>query len=117
MSKLTTKSESRIPGKAPVIAVTASLALTLFIFGASSAGAQQAEEDTAYTLEEVIVTAQKREQNVQDVGISITALDTEALYKAGIDDISRMYLVTPGMTYGFYGADAKIAVLIDSHAF
>ena len=90
--------------------VVATLALTPFLFAASSAGAQQAEEDTAYTLEEVIVTAQKREQNVQDVGISITALDTEALYKAGIDDISRMYLVTPGMTYGFYGADAKIAI-------
>ena len=110
MSKLTTKSQTRITRKAPVIAVTVTLVSTLLLFGASSAGAQQTEEDTGNILEEVIVTAQKREQNLQDVGVSVTALDLEALVEAGIRDASRLSLVVPGMNYGFYGSDAKIAI-------
>jgi outer membrane receptor protein involved in Fe transport len=59
--------------------------------------------DGGFALEEVVVRAQKREQNLQDVGISVTAL-------AGITDISRLELVTPGMSYGFIGSDAKVAM-------
>ncbi len=90
--------------------VVATLALTPFLFAASSASAQQAETDAGNRLEEIVVTAQKREQNLQDVGVSITALDSKALAEAGIRDVSRLSLVVPGMTYGFYGADAKIAI-------
>ncbi|MGI9285807.1 MAG: TonB-dependent receptor, partial [Pseudomonadales bacterium] len=63
-----------------------------------------------FVLEEVVVTAQKREQNLQDVGITVTALDHEAMSRAGIQDISRIELVTPGVSYGFIGSDAKIAI-------
>ncbi len=63
-----------------------------------------------FALEEVIVTAQKREQNLQDVGVSVTALDQRAMQRAGITDISRLELVTPGMSYGFIGSDAKVAM-------
>lgn len=51
-------------------------------------------------LEEVIVTAQKREQSVQDVGISITSFTGEQLKTLGFDssiDIARM---TPGVHVG-----------------
>ena len=64
----------------------------------------------SFVLEEVIVTAQKREQNLQDVGVSVTALDQRAMQRAGITDITRLELVTPGMSYGFIGADAKVAM-------
>ena len=90
--------------------VVTTLALTPFLFGASSASAQQAAEDASHTLDEIIVTAQKREQNLQNVGISITALDTKALAEAGIRDVSRLSLVVPGMMYSFYGVDSKIAI-------
>ena len=38
----------------------------------------------AAILEEVMVTAQKREQNIQDVGISITAFSGDQLKNLGI---------------------------------
>jgi len=66
--------------------------------------------ESNFELEEVVVTAQKREQNLQDVGISVTALDQTAMSRAGIEDISRLELVTPGVSYGFIGSDAKIAI-------
>ena len=90
--------------------VSTTLALMPFLFAASSASAQQAEADAGFGLDEIVVTAQKREQNLQDVGLSISALDTKALAEAGIRDVSRLSLVVPGMNYGFYGSDAKIAI-------
>ena len=89
------------------------LAALLGVFGAGTAamapGVATAQEGVS-ALDEIIVTAQKREQNLQDVGISITAFDAKALARAGIDDVSRVFAVTPGMNYGYYGSDAKIAI-------
>lgn len=70
----------------------------------------QAQSGGGFTLEEVVVTAQRREQNLQDVGISVTAVDSQAMARAGIEDISRIELITPGVSYGFVGSDAKIAI-------
>lgn len=61
-------------------------------------------------IEEVIVTAQKREQNLQAVGVSVTALGADALANGGVTDISRLELLSPGVTYGFIGTDAKVAI-------
>jgi iron complex outermembrane receptor protein len=88
------------------------LAIGAFIAAspATTAIAQDGSEDSSRALEEIIVTAQKREQNLQELGISVTALSAEAIARAGITDVSRLELVTPGMTYGFIGTDAKVAV-------
>jgi iron complex outermembrane recepter protein len=48
-------------------------------------------------LEEIIVTAQKREQNLQDVPIAITAVTEDALLKASIEGTDELHLVTPGL--------------------
>ena len=61
-------------------------------------------------LEDIIVTAQKRSENIQDVSLSIQAITAEGLAKAGITDISRIELITPGLTFAFGGNDAKIAI-------
>ncbi|MEH6583119.1 MAG: TonB-dependent receptor [Halioglobus sp.] len=67
-------------------------------------------QEGGFALEEVVVTAQRREQNLQDVGVSVTALTSQDMARAGIEDISRIELVTPGVSYGFVGSDAKIAI-------
>ena len=61
-------------------------------------------------IDEIIVTAQKREENVQDVSISVTALNEKLLELGGIDDVSRLELVTPGVNFAFAGNDAKFNV-------
>ncbi|MDG1667073.1 MAG: hypothetical protein P8H55_07875, partial [Hellea sp.] len=47
----------------------------------------------AAQIDEIIVTAEKREENVQDVSISVTALNERLLELGGIDDVSRLELV------------------------
>jgi iron complex outermembrane recepter protein len=49
-------------------------------------------------LEEVVVTAQKREQNLQDVGISITAFSGEQMSQVGFDNAQQITALVPGAT-------------------
>ena len=48
-------------------------------------------------LEEIIVTAQKRSENVQDVPISISAFSANELLKAGVTSYNDIGMVTPGL--------------------
>jgi iron complex outermembrane receptor protein len=52
----------------------------------------------ASVLEEVIVTAQKREQNIQDVPIAITAFTGEAIRKLGMSESIQIITMTPGVS-------------------
>ncbi len=49
-------------------------------------------------IEEVVVTAQKREENLQDVPISVTAFSAELLDAKGVLNAQDLPLVTPGLT-------------------
>ncbi len=49
-------------------------------------------------IEEVVVTAQKREQNLQDVPISVAAFSAEVLDAKGVLTSQDLPLVTPGLT-------------------
>ncbi len=48
-------------------------------------------------LQEVVVTAQKREQNVQNVPIAITAFTTDTLQARGITDVNALGQLTPNV--------------------
>lgn len=53
----------------------------------------------AAVLEEVIVTAQKREQNIQEVAISVSAFDGEQLTALGVTNTVDIAMHTPGLTF------------------
>jgi outer membrane receptor protein involved in Fe transport len=87
------KLQYRMKGRASALALVASFSA----FGmAGAANAQQAEPETN-RVEDVIVTAAKREQNLQDVPIVVTALNREALQGAGVHDIKDLQILTPGL--------------------
>lgn len=54
----------------------------------------------AQLLEEVVVTAQKRDQGMQDVGIAITAFTGEQMDALGFEDSSEIVHMTPGVHVG-----------------
>jgi iron complex outermembrane recepter protein len=47
---------------------------------------------------EIVVTAQRRSQNIQDVPISITAISGESLTQVGIRDPRDLSILVPGLT-------------------
>ena len=53
----------------------------------------------AGVLEEVVITAQKREQNLNDVGLSVTAYTGDLLKELGMTDTTDLAAFTPGMVY------------------
>lgn len=67
-------------------------------------------ESDGQGLEEIIVTAQRRPENIQDVSIAIQAITAEGLARSGITDVTRIELITPGVTFARYGADSKISL-------
>ena len=76
----------------------------------AAAKPKAAEPEDSGTVGEIVVTAQKREQNVQDVSASVQALSGADLAKAGIQDVSRLEQLAPGMVFAKGGNDAKIAL-------
>ncbi len=61
-------------------------------------------------LDEIIVTAQKRSENLQQVPLAVTAFSQEYLDKIGASDIERLDLLTPGLEWGQHGHGAKISI-------
>jgi iron complex outermembrane receptor protein len=68
-------------------------------FVAQTAFAQSA--DDAPGLEEMVVTAQKREQNLQDVPIAIAAVSADLMEKMQITDLSTLVQAVPALQYSF----------------
>ncbi len=88
-------------------------ALALAIATALSANVQaQQEADTENDniLEEVIVTASKREATVQELSMSVTAVGMEALERAQITDISRLETMVPGLQVASSGNEVRLAL-------
>ena len=48
-------------------------------------------------IEEIIVKAQKREQNIQDVPVAVTAVSGQMLQDSGIKDIRELTTIAPGL--------------------
>lgn len=71
--------------------------LTLPLAVAMAVGTVDAK---AQALEEVIVTAQKREQSLQDVPIAVAAFSNEMLQKAGVKDMFELQANDPSLVVG-----------------
>lgn len=65
---------------------------------AAPAHAQQTDEQVTY--DTVVVTAQRREQSLQEVPVAVTAFSAEQLRSANIETIQDLALRTPGLAVG-----------------
>ena len=86
----------------------------LALFAALLAGAPSVADeapDGPGILEEIVVTAQKREQNLQDVGISITAFGWEQLQELNLNNSNELVYLTPGLALGNPGGEGNITAL------
>lgn len=85
--------------------------LSLAIALASGLAAQAAISATS--LEEVVVTAQKREQSLQDTPIAISAFDSDAIENYSITDVADIGQLAPNMNIAESpggGSSATIAI-------
>lgn len=62
-----------------------------------SVGLAQAQQPAGGILEEIVVTANKREENLQRVPVAVTALSAETIERAGIKKVSDFIALTPNV--------------------
>ena len=86
-----------------------SVVLPLTVFGFLAAASSAAG---AQGIEEIIVTAQKREQSLQDVPISITAFTGEFLEDSGIDTLQQLGQYTPNLSLASSGQLANNRIIL-----
>jgi iron complex outermembrane receptor protein len=67
-------------------------ASVLILFGVSSVGAQE--------LEEIIVTAQKREENLQDVPVAVSAYTGDYMTENSVKDVFELMTSVPSLIVG-----------------
>ena len=61
-------------------------------------------------IEEVVVTAQKREQNLQNVSISVTAFNNEQLDKLGVEEPTDIIAFIPNFEFQQAGANDNLSI-------
>ena len=72
-------------------------AMCVALGGAVSLGSALAYAAETETLEEVVVTAQKRSQNIQEVPIAISAYTAETLQSKGLTDLHALSSLAPNV--------------------
>ncbi|QEH79216.1 TonB-dependent receptor [Sphingomonas sp. C8-2] len=75
---------------------SAAVALPLLL-NAAAASAQQAGSGDDMGLDEIVVTAQKRSQNLQEVPIALVAASGDALVSSGISSTQQLNTLAPGL--------------------
>jgi iron complex outermembrane receptor protein len=74
----------------------------------AAAVAAPAEGEAAAGVDEVVITAQRREQKLQDVGISVTALGADALEKLNITTATDIVRAVPSLKMNAYSSSQVV---------
>lgn len=83
----------------------------LGVFGLAP-GTVMAQDSDSLSIEEIIVTAQRREQNLQDVPIAISAFTAETIEKNMFSDVSEYVTKTPNASFITNGARSRRQISI-----
>jgi iron complex outermembrane receptor protein len=102
---------------------TAVMCFAMPAFGQDAAASQASTEEVASSpetttgsaadqtgIQEVVVTAQRREENLQRVPISVSAFSTREIQSKGLTEMSRLEGLVPGFTFGRSGVEARPAI-------
>ena len=79
----------------------------LLVAAVASANALAQGNNPGFALEEVIVTAQKRAQNLQDVAVSAQAFSGEDIRVMGLDSVADLIYTAPSLNAGGLGSGSQ----------
>ena len=84
--------------------------VAVFAAGATAQNDFNEPASAQTALEEIIVTAQKRAESLQDVPISVTALSGKDLVNAGVDSSMDLERIVPGLVVSDFGRNGNITL-------
>jgi len=85
------------------------LALAVSLLTLNGAASAQTTSNVS-TLEEIVVTAERREQNLQDIPASATVLTADGLARQGIDNVIEIQQVAPSVAINTYNRGTFINI-------
>ena len=88
------------------------LAVAAAIAGTTPPLHAQEQESGAGGLDEVVVTARKREESVQDIPLVVNALTAEQIERASIQGLGDVALRTPGLNYEGYASAGQAGAAV-----
>jgi iron complex outermembrane recepter protein len=99
------KVTARLNASQVALAVSAALAATTAVPVLAQTGASR-------TIEEIVVTARKSEERIQDIPIAITAFSADQLRREGVGELKDLAQLVPGFTFdtGAFASDTRPAV-------
>lgn len=95
---------------ARLMLTTAMVAAPLFP-GAALAQSAPQDGQQAATLGDVLVTARRREETLQEIPASVTALSSETIERGGVRNIEDVARLTPGLTFVSLGSNFALPVI------
>lgn len=88
------------------------IASTMLMSGAASAQADQAapQQNAERSSDaDIIVTATKRAESIQDIPLSVTALSEETLTRSGATSFENYATAVPNLSFGYSGAGRQVS--------
>src|ERR1700753_2663156 len=92
-----------------IAAAGSALSYAQSVPAADASGASSVPDSSGSTLQDIVVTANRRSQSVQDVPYAISALSGADLAQLGITDMNALSHELPGVTFLNKGAYAGLA--------
>ena len=72
---------------------------SLLVAGAALAQSDDKPSARELAIEEITVTARKREESLREVPVAVTAMTAQMIAEAGIRDVQDLALLSPGLSY------------------
>lgn len=85
--------------RTPTLVISTALAIGFAALAPTAVAQDQADEGVSGLLEEVIVTARKREETLQEIPVSITVFNQDAIRQADIRNLENVGELTPGFQF------------------
>ena len=83
------------------------IALAAALIAAPAIAQTATPEENADAVGDIVVTAQRVSENLQDVPLAITAVTGATLAEKNITDVTRLQDIAPGLSIGRSGSDAR----------
>lgn len=82
---------------------------TALLIGGAAVAASYDALAQSISVEEIVVTARKREESLQDIPLSVTAFTADQIERAGFQTLEDISLSTPGMQFNTDQAGSRPA--------
>lgn len=86
------------------------MVLVIMMVGAGSGLPGYAQDDSGLQLEEIIVTAQRREESLQEVPLAVTAISAESLASQGVTQTANISQAVPSVQFTTAGGSGLFYV-------